>query len=161
MANPYPKSGYAYALKHSDAARSGSWSSSSNNDDWDVVMFTLRHTSHYMWVGRRRIDGSEVNVWDDAQGRRYIAQTTVMTGRQLLENQGGATPWVVGLLALAGLAWWITSSKEAKAAPATTTSTCPITESMLAPYVKTKPTTYKLTPPRIRAGSTTKKSSRS
>lgn len=133
MANPHPKSGYAFELSHADAARAGSWSRS-RNDDWDIVMITPRHTSHYMWVGRRHIDGSEVNVWDDAHGHRYIAQTTVMTGR-LLENQGSATPWVIGGLALAGLVWWLTSSKEAKAA---SSEGCPITSAMLGSFAKSK-----------------------
>jgi len=104
-------------------------------------MITPRHTSHYMWVGRRHIDGAEVNVWDDAHGRRYIAQTTVMTGR-LLENQSDATLPTVIVIAVAGLVWWLTRTKPASAAPAK--QPCPITEPILASYVKTKPTTYKL-----------------
>lgn len=105
-------------------------------------MITPSANRHYMWVGRRRVDDAEVNVWDDGPGRRYIAQTTVMTGR-LLENQGGAAPFVIGALVLGALAWWFLSAKEAKAATAPA-QTCPITDAMLVSYVKTKPTTYTL-----------------
>lgn len=138
MMAPQPVSGYAYALSHADAARSGSWSKASNNDDWDSVVISPRHTSNYMWVGRRNIDGSEVNVWDDAHGRRYIAQTTVMTGRQqLTENQTSVLPWVIGALALGGLVWWLTNLKNASASPSSPVG-CPITQKMLDDFSKTK-----------------------
>jgi len=68
---PHPKSGYAYAY------RGKNWRNSSS-EPWDIVMITPAN-ARYMYVGKRHIDGSEVNVWKT--GQRYVAQTTVMTGR--------------------------------------------------------------------------------
>jgi hypothetical protein len=136
--NPSPKSGYAYQLEK----RRGSWNRAPD-DAWETVMFTPTD-GRAMLLGRRHIDGSEVNVWSikTANGRsKIIAQTTVMTGR-LLANQTGAAPWILGAILVGGVFWWLTRAKPASAAPAK--PPCPITEPILASYVKTKPTTYKL-----------------
>lgn len=69
---PKPMSGYAFEFTGK------SWKTS-RNDDWDIVLVTPDVEPPYRWVGRRYVDDSEVNVWKT--GDRYIAQTTVSTGR--------------------------------------------------------------------------------
>lgn len=69
---PTPKSGYAFEYGGRN------WRSTAN-DNWDIVVYSP--TGNEKFVGRRRVDGSEVNVW--RSGSRHIAQTTVMTGRAL------------------------------------------------------------------------------
>ncbi len=76
---PVPQSGYAYEY----AGRN--WRST-KDDNWDTVM--ISPDGAFKFVGRRRIDGSEVNVWK--WRGKHVAQTVVLTGRASA-NPGVAT----------------------------------------------------------------------
>jgi len=113
---PRPLSGYAYQLEK----RQGSWNHSPD-DAWNTVMFTPGD-HRAMYLGRRHIDGSEVNVWSvkTANGRsKTIAQTTVMTGRQGLQANVAQPKWLmpalIGGAIAAGLLVFANSTKGASA----------------------------------------------
>lgn len=71
---PAPVSGYGFEYDGRN------WRST-KDDNWDIVVITPDASFPFKFVGRRRVDGSEVNVWKWRD--RYIAQTTVMTNRAL------------------------------------------------------------------------------
>lgn len=71
---PTPQSGYAFEYGGRN------WRST-KDDNWDIVVITPDRSFSFKFVGRRYVDGSEVNVWKWRD--KYVAQTTVMTGRAL------------------------------------------------------------------------------